>query len=317
MHHMTHKQFADAQEANLGFAIQQTSHIEAEVYRIQYPDLDYASMVPVDMGAGEFVKSVTYFSMDRVGEASWINGNASDIPVVGVSMEKHETEVRTAAIGYDFGFEEINQARMLGISLDTEKAAVARRACEQLVYDVCFLGDASVGYEGLFDYTGVPTEAIPADGSGSSALWSAKTPDLIIRDVNKVLTGLYSATNTVSMADTLILPVERFQTIASTRLTDTSMTVLEFIRQNNVYTAMTGQPLMIRGMRGLTQKGAGSTARMIAYRRSPEVLKLHMPMPHRFLPVQVVGLQYKVPGVFRLGGLDIRLPKEVRYGDGI
>ena len=32
---------------------------------------------------------------------------------------------------------------------------------------------------------------------------------------------------------------------------------------------------------------------------------------------QPYGLRYKVPGVFRLGGLDIRLPKEVIYRDGI
>jgi hypothetical protein len=57
---------------------------------------------------------------------------------------------------------------------------------------------------------------------------------------------------------------------------------------------------------------------MVAYRRNPQVLKLHVPMPHRFLPVYQDGpLNFVVPGVFRLGGLDIRRPKEVRYGDGI
>lgn len=148
-------------------------------------------------------------------------------------------------------------------------------------------------------------------------LWSAKTGDLINRDVNALLIGMNSATNTVEMANTLILPIERFQTLASTRLGDTSMTILDFIRKNNVYTATTRQELDIRGMRGLLTKGAGSTARMIAYRKSPDVLKLHVPMPLRFLPVQVDILQYMVPGVFRIGGLDIRLKKAVRYADGI
>lgn len=312
-----HQSFADAQTANLGFAIQQTSHIEAQVYSIRYPDIDYASMIPVDTAANEWVKSVTYFSMDKAGQARWMSGNGKDVPVVGLSMEKHETEVHTAGIGYSYGFEEVNQARMLGISLDAEKAGAARRAAEQHIYNVAFTGDTEKGMEGLFSYTGVPTESIPADGTGSAATWASKTPDLILRDVNKVLTGMHSATNTVEMADTLILPIERFQTIASTRLTDTSMTILEFLRVSNVYTATTGQALTIRGMRGMTTIGAGSTARMIAYRRSPEVLKLHVPMPHRFLPVQVEGLQFTIPGVFRLGGLDIRLPSAVRYGDGI
>lgn len=309
--------FADAMQANLGFVTSQTSHIEAQVYRIRYPDLDYASMIPVDASAGEWSKTVTYFSMDMAGRAGWINGNGKDIPTVGVQMEKHETTVHTAGIGYSYGFEEVNQARMLGISLDTEKAAAARRAYEEMVYRIAFTGDAEKGFQGLFGYSGVPAASVAADGTGSGTLWSTKTPDLILRDVNALIIGMQTDTATVEMADTVILPIERFQTIASQRLTDTSMTILEFLRQNNVYTATTGAPLMIRGMRGLLQAGAGSTARMIAYRRSPEVLKLHIPMPHRFLPLQVEGLQFTVPGVFRLGGLDIRLPKAVRYGDAI
>ncbi len=45
---------------------------------------------------------------------------------------------------------------------------------------------------------------------------------------------------------------------------------------------------------------------------------MHIPMPHKFLPPWQSGpLRWDVPGVMRLGGLDIRLPKEVSYVDGI
>jgi hypothetical protein len=75
---------------------------------------------------------------------------------------------------------------------------------------------------------------------------------------------------------------------------------------------------MIRGVRGLDEVGTSGTPRMISYRRSPEVLKLHIPMPHRFLPAYQAGpLRYEVPGVFRLGGLDVRLPLEVTYTDNL
>jgi len=41
-------------------------------------------------------------------------------------------------------------------------------------------------------------------------------------------------------------------------------------------------------------------------------------MPHRFLPAWQSGpLRWDIPGVMRLGGLDVRLPKEVVYLDGI
>jgi hypothetical protein len=314
---MTTKQFNDAMQASLGFAVKQTSHIEAEVYRFKYPELNYAELVPVDTSAGEFSKSVTYYSMDGAGKAGWLNGNGKDFPVVGAQMEQHETAVHSAGIGYGYGYEEVNQARMLNISLDGEKARIARRAYEEMVYDVALNGDSAKGFEGLYAYTGVPAASVTADGSGSATTWASKTPDQIIRDVNSLLTGIVTATKETELADTLILPTERFNTIASTRLTDTNMTILEFIQRANVYTAQTGQQLMIRGKRGLLTKGAGSTARMIAYRRAPDVLKLHIPMVHRFFPVQIEGFQFTVPGMFRLGGLDVRLPKAMSYGDGL
>jgi hypothetical protein len=41
-------------------------------------------------------------------------------------------------------------------------------------------------------------------------------------------------------------------------------------------------------------------------------------MPHRFLPVWQTGpLRWDVPGVMRFGGLDVRLPNEISYTDGI
>lgn len=309
--------FNDALQANLGFATKQTSHIESEVYKTKYPSLDYASLVPVDYSANEWVKSVTYYSSDAVGKAKWVSGNAKDIPTVNFGHEKHETQVYTAAIGYGFGLEEVNQARLLGMNLESEDASAARRAYEQMVYDVTFLGDDDKNFEGLLSYTGVPAASVAAVGTGSGTAWSTKTPDQIIGDVNALLIGIHSATKTVELADTLLLPVTSWQYIASTRLTDTNMTILEFIQKANVYTAQTGQPLTIRMHRDLETAGASSTKRMVAYRRSPEVLKLHIPMDHRFLPIQVEGLYFTVPGVFRLGGLDIRLPKAVSYGDGI
>ena len=303
----------DAQAA-LGFVISQTSHIEAGVYAIKYPDIQYPGLIPVDTSAHPFAKTVTYFSSDKAGVAGWLNGNADDIPMADTEMTQFETSVWTAGIGYGYGWEEINQAQMLGISLANDKASAARRASEEMVDRIALLGDTTKGLEGLFDNSAVTaTGATNGDWTGGTT-----TPDEIIQDINAALTNIQTATNNIILADTLLLPFASWNYIASRRLTDTSMTILEFVRMNNVYTATTGAPLTIRAERGLDDAGISATARMIAYRRSPEVLKLHMPMPHRFLPVWQAGpLRWEIPGVMRLGGLDIRLPNEISYVDGI
>ena len=95
-----------------------------------------------------------------------------------------------------------------------------------------------------------------------------------------------------------------------------NMTVLQWIQKYNVYTAQTGQPLIIRAVRALATAGAGGTARAIAYRRDPQIVKMHIPMPHRFLPVWQTGpITFDVPGIFRLSGVEIRRPGAFRYLD--
>ena len=303
----------DAMQANLGFVESQTAYIEAGVYRTRFPAVRYPGLIPVDYSAPEWIKTITYYSMDITGKADWIGDRASDIPVVGTRLDQDETAVYMAGIGYDYGLEEVNQALMLGMNLPGEKAAAARLVYERTVDNMLFSGDVEKGWKGLYNHASVT--AI----SATTGDWATATEDQILADVNELLGGIYTATNEIAMADTLLLPSTKLQFIASKRLGDGNgaLTILQFLQQANVYTAETGNQLTIRGARGLNTAGAGNTARMVAYRRSPEVLKAHIPMRHRFLPVQVQGLTYKVPGIFRLGPLDIRLPKEVRYSDGI
>jgi hypothetical protein len=57
---------------------------------------------------------------------------------------------------------------------------------------------------------------------------------------------------------------------------------------------------------------------MVAYRRSPDVLVMQMPMPFQFLPPwQQAPLLFEVPGIMRISGVDVRRPQAMRYGDGI
>lgn len=301
----------DAQAA-LGFVISQTSHIETAVNETVYPDIQYQDLIPVDTSAHPFAQTVTYYSSDKFGAAGWINGNAQDIPLAGTELTKHQTAVYMAGIGYGWGFEEINQAMMLGRNLQADDAMAARRAYEEMVDRVALTGDTDKNFQGLINNSAITPASATTGG------WASATADQILGDVNNAILVTGTDTLYTSVANTLLLPFDKLNVIATRRLGDTNMTVLEFLRRNNTYTAMTGQELTIRGVRGLETAGATSTARMIAYRRDPQVLKMHIPMPHRFLPVfQKDPLNWVVPGVFRIGGLDIRRPKEVVYRDGI
>ena len=305
-------------QAALGFLLSQVSAIEQEVYQIRYADIQYPNLVPVDTSAYPWARTVTYFTSDGAGQADWMNGDASDMPFAEVARTKYETTVESAKIGYRFSLEEVNEAMMIpGLNLTADKAAAAKRAAEQLVEQVVISGDSRKGFLGLVNQISVPQVAVP-NGAGGSPLWANKTPGEILTDVNNALVGAWSATLQVELHDTVLLPLTQFGTIASTpRSANTDTTILSYLQANNIYTSTTGRPLTIRTLRQLTGAGAGGTNRMITYRRDPQVLKFHMPMPHQFFPPQQRMLEFIIPGMMRLGGLDVRLPKGVSYNDGI
>ena len=303
----------DAMQASLAFMVSQASHIETAVNEALYPEIQYPGLIPVDTSAHPFAKTVTYYSSDKFGQAEWLNGNSDDIPVAGTKRQQHQTSIHMAGVGYTFGFEEVGQATMLGYNLQSDDAMAARRASEEMIDDVALFGAPEKGFNGLVNHPDV-TVANVANGN-----WANANEYDIIADINRSLLGIGTDTNYVIMADTLLMDYTKYNLLATRAFgNDGTITIMEFVKKFNTYTAQTGQPLTIRAVRGLDNVGVAGTSRLIAYKRSPDVMKFHMTMPHRFLPVHRDGvLNYVVPGVFRIGGLDIRRPQAVRYEDGI
>lgn len=301
------------------FLVQQASLIEPQVYRVKYPAIRYPRIVPVDTQGNPWVQSVTYFSVDGVGQAKWFNGRGQDVPNVELLRNKQETTVEMAAIGMRWAQDELEQAKMLNFNLSAEKGILARRVYEEFVDGVALFGDASKGFQGLLNNSTVAVIPASASGTAGSEMWNAKTPDQILADVNGMLTLVNVGSNTVELADTLLLPVASYQLIANTRISQLAdKTILQWLRENNSYTAETGEQLTILQVRGLDTAGTNGGTRAVAYTRDPTVVKMHIPMPLRFVaPRQVGAIEWEIPGIFRLGGVDIRRPGAFRYLDGV
>ena len=310
----------DAQQSAYNFVVSQTTVIEAQVVKIQYPEVQYPDLVPVDTATGnEWVKSITYYSADMVGRADWFHHTALDVPLADLTREKFERGIEMAAIGYRYTLEEVaNAMNTPGLNLPADKATACRRAYEEFVDGIALRGAASKNMQGLINSSLVSATTAPADGSGSATTFASKTNAQVIRDINSALTGIASGTNWLYYADTILLPPGVLVGLAGRVIEYTQMNLLDWIKTYNVLTVQTGRPITIAGVRGLETAGLGGISRMVAYRRDPQVLKMWIPMPHRFMPVWQRGpLVFDVPGIFRIGGVEIRLPAAMRYLDGV
>lgn len=317
----------NVQEQALGFLESQIAHIERDVYKIRYPSIQYHQLIPVSTEAHEWARTITYYSMDMVGRADFFAAQAQDMPVADVSRTQYNVNAEMLGIGYQYNLEELGQAMMVpGTNLTSDRASAARRAAEERFDDIALRGDESMGWDGLINAGDddpadgpVAHVAAAATGTSSSTFWANKTAENILADINNALTMVYESSRQVEYADTLLLPVAEYTRLISRRNSDSSdKTIMEFLMSANVYTGISGRPLMVRMVRGLENAAPSNQGRAIVYRRSPEVLKFHVPMRHRFLDVwRNSPANYLVPGIMRTAGVEIRLPGAVRYLDGI
>ena len=228
-------------DQHLAFLVDQAAHIEPEVYRTKYPDIQYHELVPIDTSANEYASNVTHFSMDMVGRAEFINQRTSEVPVVETHGARHIVRVESVGAGYDYTLEEIGQAMMLGIALTSDKAMASRRAAEEFMDDIVLRGATDQGWDGLLN-SSLPTHSDAAAGAGSSRFWNEKTGAEIIRDVNQALSGLWAESRTIELGDTVLIPPRPYEYIANTpRSDDSDMSIYEWIKKHNLYTARDGE----------------------------------------------------------------------------
>lgn len=314
----------DAQAA-LGFLTNQAYVINARVYRTVFPDLAFNELVFVDSSAPEWALGATTFVGQGVGKAEWGTGFADDMPLADVLRERSDVRFRFAHVGYEYNLEEIGVAQQMGVPLTSEKGMAARRAYQEFMWNVTLFGSSIKGMEGMVNQTAVTAGLAPADGTAGVTTWfdaggnRTKTPAQIVRDFNGMLTGIYTGSLTVEMADTVLLPFKTLAALAATPMSDTNdTTILNYLLANNIMTLQTGRRPMVRGLLGLDTAGAGGTGRAVAYRNAEDVVALHVPATHRFEAARTKGMYgFVVPGWFRTGGVEVRRGFAFRYLDGI
>lgn len=320
-HALTFRDRLDAfmSDAQVGYAflVPQLHRIEAELYLQRYPSFDITRFMPVDSTGSMWDVGTVVYSMDTVGEAKFLAGQAFDMPYASTKMAQNIHNFHLAAIGYEWNVQELQRAAMLGRALEADKAMAADRAAQQFIYSVAMTGQTpgggdDKGWTGFVNSSDVPAAQVANDGTGPSRLWSAKTPDQILRDINACINAVESGSNETFLATHLVLPTSAYNYIANTRVTDTGVTILQFLQTNNSI----GERLVILKSRALETAGTGGTKRMVAYDNNRLVLRFHLPGPHQFLaPFQKSSMTYEVGGIMNVGGLEIRVPKAMAYRD--
>lgn len=311
--------------------------VQGEAYRVNsrvitqpYPQWAFNELLFVETEGSPWASGVITYMTDYSGKAEFLTGFAKDMPFADVNQAMEMRTFHLAGIGYQWNIEEVNTTlNQIGGSLSSRRASAARQVYQKFMWDTTLFGQADKGMKGLTNYSGVPVVVAAADGTGSVPYWVnasgvlVKTSEQIVRDFNIALAGVSNATFGQILANKVFLPEDAYLAIAASPYSamSTTETILSFIQRNNLYTLKTGRPLDIRSLRELNTAAIGAVAgngRMVAYYDDETFVKLHLPMPHQFLPVHQDGwANFLVPGIFRTGGVEFLAPTTACYLDGI
>lgn len=293
------------------FLSKQLEYVKTKTYDKKYPELMARTLIPVSFEAGSGAKTISYQQWDTVGMAKIISNYARDLPRIDLKMKEFVANVRSLGDAYGYSIQDIRAARMAGVSLETRKANAAKQAIMILEDDIAVDGDADHGLQGLLSHPNVPDVSIPADGTGSSALWSEKDAEKIIRDMNLLVNSIVDGTNGVESPDTFAMPLAQYTLIATMKVADTGKTILKWFLETSPYIKNIFTWTKLKG------KGTGGTDMILAYRRDPDKLTLEIPQDFEQFPVQEKGLEFEVNCHERCGGVIIYYPLSLAKADGI
>lgn len=293
----------DAGEA--AFLTRELLALEARSYDILYAPRTWEQFIPADTSVPAGAETTSYTMMDRVGSAQ-VGGNyADDLPRVDVFLAEFINSMVPLKAAYGYNLQELRAAAMARRPIDTAKAMAAREAIEDQHDRLAWLGDSQAGFTGFANNASVQTTTVITGNWSTTA-----TGDQILADLQKLVTELYTNSLQTWEADSIAFsPADWMIVKTKPRATGTDRTVLE------AFLAANPQIKNVGATHRLTAAGAGSTKRVIAYRKDPMVLQYPIAVRYETLPAQQRNLEFVVPVHGRAGALKMRYPRAVRYMD--
>lgn len=285
------------------FIAQELNYIRSRALEVEHSPLNSFRVFPQETDVPAGAETALQLVYDSVGMAKIVADYGDDLPRAEAVATTIPAKVYTVGDSYGYNYVELEHARMANVNLEARKALSARRGVDLKLNNIAWFGDAEHGIVGFINNPNIATVTIPADGTGSSALFVDKTPDQIIRDMNAIINEVSNNTNGVEMPDTVLLAPAVYDLLESTPKSQYSdRTILEFLRG--------AHPEVTRWMKIGELKGAGTgaTDMVIAGVFRPEYIRQENPVRFEQLPVQYRNLEYVVPCVARTLGVTVNVP---------
>lgn len=299
--------------------VSQYDQVVAEFEDVKYPEVLYdtefdAASVKTDINPGAL--NVVYRTRDIKGTGNFVNGNSRNIPRVGQVIGQVTVPILDAAVGFTLMDAEARRYQFAYQgSLAQDMGGVMKRACEYHKERAWFFGDADANFLPYLDYPTVTK--IPA-----AAAWANGTPADWVASINDAITSVWKTSKTVHLPNVVELPLSKFAMLTQAFVigagtAGVAVSALKYLEENNIYTAQTKKPLIIRALRYLEGAGANGVDRAIIKEDTPENYMLPLPLPYQLSQPVPIPLGVEGFAEYIFGSFHVKRPLAMAYLDGI
>lgn len=312
----------NAQE--LAFSIY--TDVDAAFFDVEYPEHDWYKLLREDQINNNINPGATTYAArirDRQGTAAFVGKNENNnIPKVSQTIGAFEVPMAASAVGATLNNEDARQYQFgFNSNLAQDLGECMRVACDNLIEQTTFFGDASVGFRGFLNYDNI-TVTNAANGAGGDSEWSTKTGLEMVKDVNDAISYMWETSRSLFVADTVFLPLAQFSLISNTPMAlssqaSTFVSALTYLKANNLCSQIRGKELEVVPIRYLKGAGVGSTDRMVLQDRSKRNQGMPFPLPYTVQAPVPVPLGAEFYSEQKHGSYYISQKQSTLYVDGI
>lgn len=250
------------------------------------------------------------------GGMPWVSAETTAIPGVSINGKRVVLPLRLLAREISFTSVELERSQLTGQSIDTQKTDALNTLYQMNTDQMVYIGSSDVGATGLVNSADVTATTV-ATGVSGSTLWTSKTPDEILADVNQLIADAWAASAYAVCPSSLLLPPAQFSYISSQKVSSAgNISILKFLKENCISLEINGKQLDIQPVKWLVGAGVGPSDRMVAYTNEEDRVRFPM-VPIRRETAYYQGIRFTAPYLWAFGEVEIVYPETIRYADGI
>lgn len=250
------------------------------------------------------------------GNMPWISPETTAIQGVSIDGSKTVLPLRLLAREVSYTSVELERSQRLGQPIDAMKMDALNRTYQMNTDQIVYIGATEVNQTGLLNSPLVTAGSV-VNGISGSPLWSQKTPDEILADVNSLLTSTWLASAYAVCPSELRVPPTQFGLLAQQKVSSAgNVSILKYLEDNSIALRINGKALNIQPIKWLAGRGAGSTDRMLAYTNEEDRVRYPM-VPIRRETAYYHGIRFTAPYIWAFGCMEFVYPETLQYADGI